>query len=239
MRELIIDGDITAYKIASQCEEAIDWGDDVWTLHGDAKKAAVMFDNEITFLHKSLKATFIRIVFSDKKNFRKKLYKDYKANRKNKRKPILLNSIKDHARKNYVTETWSHLEADDVLGILATQKYQYERVIVSIDKDLRQIPGKLSVDGETIIKISKKEADTWHLFQSLMGDTVDGYSGCPGVGIKKAEKILGDEPTWDKVVKAYESAGLTEKDAFIQASMAKILRSENYVNNKIKLWRIK
>ena len=34
------------------------------------------------------------------------------------------------------------LEADDVLGILATEPSNEERIIVSIDKDLYQIPGQ-------------------------------------------------------------------------------------------------
>ena len=42
------------------------------------------------------------------------------------------------------------LEADDVLGILATEPSNEERIIVSIDKDLYQIPAKVSKDGKTL-----------------------------------------------------------------------------------------
>ena len=32
---MIVDADLVIYKIASSLEEAIDWGDDIWTLHSD------------------------------------------------------------------------------------------------------------------------------------------------------------------------------------------------------------
>ena len=72
------------------------------------------------------------------------------------------------------------LEADDVLGILATEPSNEERIIVSIDKDLYQIPAKISKDGKTFEEISENEANYWHMMQTLTGDSTDGYSGCPG-----------------------------------------------------------
>ena len=31
--QLLVDGDIVAYKVASACERPIDWGDGLWTMH--------------------------------------------------------------------------------------------------------------------------------------------------------------------------------------------------------------
>ena len=76
------------------------------------------------------------------------------------------------------------LEADDVLGILATEPSNEERIIVSIDKDLYQIPAKVSKDGKTYEGYQKNEANYWHMMQTLTGDSTDGYSGCPKVGVK-------------------------------------------------------
>tara|TARA_R100001594_G_scaffold146624_1_gene198284 strand:- start:404 stop:871 length:468 start_codon:yes stop_codon:yes gene_type:complete len=137
---------------------------------------------------------------------------------------------------------WSGLEGDDVLGIYGSEPNKNdERIIVSMDKDMKTVPCKLyntkrPEDG--IKTITEEEADYWHLFQTLTGDVTDGYSGCPSVGEKTAKKILGDNPTWETVVDAYIKRGLTEDEALIQARVARILRFKDYdfVNNKPILW---
>ena len=42
MRTLLIDGDVVAYRFSTAAEEAIDWGDDQWTLHSDLGKAGTL-----------------------------------------------------------------------------------------------------------------------------------------------------------------------------------------------------
>jgi DNA polymerase-1 len=75
-----------------------------------------------------------------------------------------------------------------------------------------------------------------------MGDSTDGYSGCPGVGKVKAERLLESLHTpqemWEAVVAAYEKAGLSEAEAITQARVARILRASDYdfVNKSVKLW---
>jgi len=121
------------------------------------------------------------------------------------------------------------LEADDVLGILATSGNRFiegEKVIVSEDKDLKTIPCKLWKSGE-LLNITKEEADYNHLFQTLTGDTTDGYSGLRGVGEVKAKTIL-NVPTWSSVENAFIKAGYTKEDALTQARLARILRFEDY-----------
>ena len=72
--------------------------------------------------------------------------------------------------------------------------------------------------------------------QTLTGDTVDCYPGCPGVGPVKAQRILdedGDEyDLWLNVVMAFEKAGLTEEDALVQARLARILTTSDYNYDK-------
>ncbi len=72
-----------------------------------------------------------------------------------------------------------------------------------------------------------------------MGDAADGYKGIPGVGQKKAEKILEkDGYTWNTVALAYEMAGLSQEEALLNARLARILRPGewDYTNNEPKLW---
>lgn len=240
-RTLLIDGDILLYAESSACEEAYDWGDDIWTLHGDAKVAKERVDVWIKDIKEHLEADHVIITLTDQENWRKEVLPTYKHNRKNKRKPLVYPALKEYVIETYKTALWETLEADDVMGILATDpKDKTDKIIVSEDKDMKTIPGKLYNPGhpeDGIMDISVEEADLTHLTQALTGDVTDGYSGCPGVGPKTAMKVLKDGD-WLEVVAAYEKAGLTEEDALVQARVARILRHGEY-NKKAKevnLW---
>ncbi len=240
-RTLLIDGDILLYAESAAVEEAYNWGDDIWTLHGDAKVAKERVDVWLQDIKEHLEATHIIITLTDNANWRKDVLPTYKHNRKSKRKPLVFPELRDYVSKTYKTILWETLEADDVMGILATDpKDKTDKIIVSEDKDLKTIPGKLYNPGhpeDGVVEISLEQADHYHLTQSLMGDITDGYSGCPGVGPKTAIKAL-QNGEWCEVVAAYEKAGLTEEDALIQARVARILRHGEY-NQKTKeiiLW---
>ena len=84
---------------------------------------------------------------------------------------------------------------------------------------------------EGVFEVTQEQADYNHLLQTLTGDSVDGYSGCPGIGPKRAEKIL-ETCDWDSVVSAYNKAGLEEQDALVQARVARILRWGEYDKRK-------
>ncbi|NIW82658.1 MAG: phage exonuclease, partial [Thermoplasmata archaeon] len=59
--------------------------------------------------------------------------------------------------------------------------------MVSNDKDLMTIPGKLYRPmNDERLTITKVEADRFWMKQTLMGDKTDGYDGIPGVGPKTA-----------------------------------------------------
>ena len=87
------------------------------------------------------------------------------------------------------------LEADDAIGIYATSHDNC--VMVSPDKDMRQIPGVLYNLDETIT-INKQEGWEWFLIQTLAGDNTDGYSGAPGFGVKTSAKFFAENGyTWN------------------------------------------
>lgn len=170
---------------------------------------------------------------STRNYFRKKLLPTYKANRANTRKPIILNELRQHLSENYKSYERPGLEGDDVLGILATTEkvIKGEKVIVSIDKDLKTIPGlhyNTNKPELGVYQITEEEADYWHLFQTLTGDASDGYSGCPGIGPKKAADILEKEASWEAVLATFKKAGISEEEALTQARIARIVRTEEY-----------
>ena len=244
-RTIIVDGDIVAYKSAIQSEVDTHWGNGFWTLHAEETQGKYLVVSEIEDLKEKLNADKVIITLTDKNNFRKDVLPTYKDNRKQKRKPILLSPLRKFLIEEYNAVIYPNLEADDVMGILATKPSRGERkIICSIDKDLRQIPGHL-YDGASLTKHSKKHCDWWHMIQTLTGDAVDGFSGCPTVGKVTAQKILNDKnmplkKMWQLVVKTYEKHGLFEHDAFQQARVAKILRHGDYnlKTGEVTKWQI-
>ena len=245
-RTLLIDADIFIYQAATNAEIALEWAEDEWTLHAHAGPAKEWIRDKFERLADELKAEAWVAAVSDPGSFRKELVDPtYKSNRKKKRQPMIRKALRDFVMDELNGFMRLGLEGDDVLGILATAKTLYpgEKIIVSTDKDMKTIPGKLYNDGKgTRTVVSPWEADLWFLMQTLMGDTTDGYPGCPGFGPKTAEKLLAGVNTlaagWSAVVKAYEKAGKTKADALTQARLARILRASDYDFKKkeVILW---
>ena len=243
---LVIDGDILAYQIATNNEVETNWGDGLWTLHSDENSCKQQFDAVIDDLGSNLSADDYVVALTDKNNFRKDILPTYKSNRNAKRKPLVLKAMRQHIMDKHNGVMWKNLEADDVMGIMATEPTQEDRVLVSIDKDMRTIPCTLSDDGSTTTQIPQRLADYNFMLQVLTGDKVDGYDGIDGVGIKTAEKLIQkytNVPLLDlwKIVKGiYKDKGYTQKEALQQARVAHILRHGEYnkKTGKVKLWTI-
>jgi len=158
-KKLLIDGDILIYKIATQNEIDTHWGDGLWTLHCDEKLCKADVDAQIEDLGAQLEADDYIVALTDSQNFRKDVLPTYKANRKDKRKPMILNALRKYVMEKHNGVIWKNLEADDVLGIMATEPSDEKRIIVSIDKDLKQIPALISVDGLVVNETPLKLAD--------------------------------------------------------------------------------
>jgi 5'-3' exonuclease len=247
---LLIDADIIIFKAASIAEKPVNWGNGFWTLHAFEEPAKKHIDSYVTGLKEKLKADIVYMCLSDSKsNFRKEVLPDYKANRKTTRQPLIRQALREYVESKYICKVVDSLEADDVLGVMATSSQKSEkRIMVSQDKDLEQIPSLLyNPDKDTVPRlIDEKAAIRWFFIQALTGDKTDNYDGCPKIGIKTAEKILtpkeGEIETpewlWGKVLAQYEKAGLNEEYALTQVRCAKILTNKdyNFKNKKVKLW---
>ena len=57
---------------------------------------------------------------SDSNNFRKQIYPEYKLNRINRRKPTVLYELKRYLFEEHEAISEPRLEADDLMGIFAT-----------------------------------------------------------------------------------------------------------------------
>ena len=225
---LLIDTDFLAYKAAQACEEGIDFGNDVIIAQSNFSECLKIFERELRKVQTAMMEDEIILYFSSPQNFRKKISPDYKGHR-NRRKPLGYRRLVNYCLKNYNTVLREDLEADDALGMDATQYPDITTIIVSPDKDMRQIPGVLwNLTGD-VEEITKEDGDRWHLMQSLAGDPTDGYPGCPGIGMKRAGDLLdkSDDP-WKAICKAFKDKGLSEDVALMNARLAKILQHENY-----------
>ena len=234
-KTMLLDGDIFLYMVTTQCEEEINWGDDLFTLHSDFKKCRDKLADTITFYQNILLCKHIAIALTHKINFRKRIYPEYKFNRKHLRKPVAYQALKDWMKENYKCYEKPYLEGDDCLGILATSDIiKGDKLVVSKDKDLKTIPAQhyyIQGQGE-YFDIDEHKADYWHMHQTLTGDVSDNYKGCPTVGAKPASKILDGlktkEEMWKAVVAQYEKQNLSAKDALLQARLARICRASDY-----------
>lgn len=261
---LLLDADIIAFKLAathqrsyrfpgmeSPCVAADEWED-----------LPERIDAEVSKLTQGLKAAFVIVCLScpTEENWRLKVLPSYKGNRDYSQRPIFLRAVKDYLAENYPSYRRDTLEADDIMGILSTMKGlpknfleqhpgfdpKAKKIIVSEDKDMKTVPGWLfnpAKDKKPWL-VTQEVADWWHLYQALVGDTTDGYAGCPKVGPVSALRILGspgDFPAkdlWALTSLAYTTRNLTEEDALVQARVARILRASDYdfKNKEVLLW---
>lgn len=240
----LIDGDILIHRISAAVEVPTKWDEDIWTLHSDGKMAKVLVDIEVAKIREKLGGKTVEpiICLSHKDNWRKKVFAEYKAHRKDNRKPLCYQDLRAYVSSTYSVECWQGLEADDVMGLMATAP-KANAVIVSIDKDLKTVPGaKFNPETEESFHVSEEQADYAHMMQTLCGDATDGYPGCPGVGPKRAEAILAESSDpcarWISIVAAFEKAGQDPASALVQARVSRILRHGEYdkINKEVKLW---
>lgn len=236
MLKILIDADMIVFRACAAVEKTIHWYGDLWTLHSDAAEAKAGVDElVVSFVDKVMRhydyegSYEIIMCFSDEDNFRKRVLPTYKLNRGQKRRPLCFGAVKEWVQDNFKTCQMQGLEADDCIGILATEPSGDLKVIISGDKDFKTIPGYFyDFMRDSYYELSEAEADYWHYYQSLIGDRTDNYTGCPGIGAVRAKRLLDDNASWSTVVEAYEKAGLTEEDALQQARVARILRYCDY-----------
>ena len=233
--ELLIDADYIVYKNCAAAETELDFGEDVILVTSNFSDAYNATVKELTKLKDEFVFPTIKLFFSDTKNFRKKIAPSYKGHR-NRKKPCGYKRVINKLKTEFEVVIMPELEADDAMGIYSTQ--YPGNVIVSPDKDMKQIPGTLYNLDEKFT-ITPDSGRAWHLIQCLSGDQTDGYGGVPGIGVKRAETLFNKEGySWKTVIKAFTDKGLTEYDAILNARLARILTIDDYDTEKqeVILW---
>lgn len=240
-RVALIDADGIIFAVACNGERQVKDGDKVLYLQTLTEEQAYanVVERVERLMDEVLADTSI-ICLTHTNNFRYRIDPTYKGNRKDTRRPPLIETLRGmlQSRAPYPVLLIDGLEADDVCGISSgsLQRAGKQAIICSGDKDLRTIPGFLYScrEGSVIEEITQEMADRFHLFQTLCGDPVDHYGGCPKIGAIKAKVILdecsGLSPghVWARVVEEFQKKGLTEEYCLRQARLARILRVEDW-----------
>lgn len=232
---LLIDADYIVYKACAAAEEDYDFGNDVIVVASRFSEAYQRVEQELDSIAQCLGVfdDFL-LFFSSPRNFRKNIDPDYKGHR-NRKKPCGYKRVIDKLSENFTVIIEEGLEADDAIGIYATGNPG--NIIVSPDKDMRQIPGDLFDMKDAVTTITPEEGREWFYIQTMAGDMTDGYSGIPGIGVKRAATILEKNGcSWDTVLEAFEAKGMTEEDALKNARLARILTTELYDKRTIRYW---
>ena len=254
-RTILLDADVPAYQFAARGQKDIQWEEDGEEFH-EPPPTEWAIDGMLDYIEEledTLEADKTIICFSDaarSHNWRLNVLPTYKSNRASKIRPVLHPDIEAALADHFEAYRRPGLEGDDVLGILATNPkvIKGEKVICSIDKDMQTIPNRKHKASRNLfyfmnikypnknrlLDISEEQADWYWMYQTLTGDTTDGYKGCPNIGDVKARKILGPPEDgylqlwWHLVIDTYQQKGLTIEDALAQARVARIARAEDY-----------
>ena len=167
-------------------------------------------------IRRKLNTEDVDIYLSDSNNFRDaiEIGQKYKGNRDNQKRPHWYKEVKQYLIDSYGAKKIEGLEADDVLANEQDSE-NLSTVVVSLDKDLLQIPGlHYNWVKDEKLNISPDTARYIYWCQVLTGDRTDNIPGIKGVGPKTAAKILegckSEEEFYNKVVEQYtEKVGET------------------------------
>ena len=225
---LLIDADFFFYRAAQASEMEQEYSPDLTVIVGDFRRSKQIVEQELYKFRTKFDTEDLILFFTDKKNFRKGVDKNYKGNR-TKRKPCGYLKLKNWGLDKYPSLIMPNLEADDALGIAATSGKYKNFVLISPDKDMQQIPCRI-YDLKNEYTQTPELAERKLYEQCLTGDSTDGYSGCPGFGPKRAGIVLNKckGKYWPAVVKAFEEAGCTKEDALRNLRLARILQSSDW-----------
>lgn len=201
---LLVDGNSMLFR----AYYATAYGRPMTTSNGIPTNAVFGFSNMMHKAIEIIQPDYLCVAFdSAKKNFRHELYPEYKGGRKQTPEDL----VAQFSIVREFLDAWNvrryekeGIEADDIIGTIASHHPECEVAILSSDRDLLQI-----IDPTTSVWLMKKgiselekmdEAALYEKFQvtpdqiidlkGLMGDASDNIPGIPSVGEKTAVKLL-------------------------------------------------
>ena len=192
--QALIDGDILIYKIGFSSNEP------------DEEKFAISrMGNFVDRLIKVQGIDSYEGYLTGKKNYRSEIATEqtYKGNRKEARRPVHYDSLREYLITKWDFKLQEGQEADDAMGIKAYELPKDSSCIMTIDKDLDMIRGwHYNFNKEYLYYVTEAQAIKNFYIQLLTGDRVDNIAGLKGIGPVKAKKILDGCETENSLFKA-------------------------------------
>ena len=256
-KRLLVDGDILLYRCGFAVEKThylVTTSDSTnleFTTHKDAKEQAgqvgIIWSRKevqpeefayeavntvLQSFYNKFSPSSIDLFLSDSATFRHRLAKSkpYKGNRDQLHKPVYYAELKDFLLSRGAI-ILPDVEADDAMSIEAT-KDPNGTIIVSIDKDMLQVPGNhYNWVKDEFTKQTKKDADWALATQIITGDSTDNIPGLPGAGPAAAKKLLdgakSSKDLMERVVKAYKEYDPENWNAYLweQTRLVYLLRT--------------
>lgn len=266
MMRILIDGDIIKYRVGFASQHTYYWVedirfDDAKTANAYIKEHGLSLENRtpeievdpIDHCLHSVKVVMQRIqdkyphgqmevYFScpTEDNWRTQFYPEYKANRKDMRRPEHYEAIGDYMEHMYPCNRGKTTEADDEIAIRAAMlRGNSEFVVVTIDKDMDQIEGlHYNWVNDEEYEIGEIEARRAVAIQAIAGDSTDNIKGIPKWGPAAAQVWLEQCPLdnpFDITLAAYREV-YDEVEALYRATLNTALVSLPVNTRQIKDW---
>jgi len=175
----------------------------------------------------------VKIVMSDKTNFRFDVFPDYKKNRVSKNK--IRTQLKKWARKKFICEP--NTEADDVVAYYVRNG----ALGITTDKDLYKGVEGIWYNAHYMHKswmvTSKEDAEEFFKCQILAGDGVDAIPSLPRVGLPTAKKLMFKHgSSYQDIVQIFKDKGF---DVAYMLTMTRLVCMSQWTpKHGIRLWEI-
>jgi len=199
-----------------------------------------LFLNSVLSIQKMAQADELIIAFDDKKNWRKNIYPGYKANRKDQRESDInwegffkfLNKFQEELKLfPFKILQIDYAEADDIIGVLCKNLQNNEIIVVSSDKDFKQLLRFDNVDLYDPIKNELIDVDDPNEFlikHILQGDNSDN--------IKDVKTIKKYTEEFKKFLKnLYNNEDISPSYKLIAEK--EFLKQNDYNYNKVCSWK--
>lgn len=179
----LVDGDILCYRCGFACKD-----------DEPLEYALATVRNAIRNIYdKFPDSPEQKLYLTGKGNFRDYVatMQEYKGNRDTAARPKFYREIREYMMAYHSAILVEGQEADDAMGIEQWKHKDKSTVIVSIDKDLRMIPGyHYNFVKDNLDYVTLADANYAFFKQMLVGDRSDNIPGINKIGDKTSDKLL-------------------------------------------------